>query len=60
VQYNYDGFMQYFSKESNRDSSITIDKINEIKNSDEYKQYRTGGLENSRKRVEVIAGKVNE
>lgn len=59
VQYNYDGFMQYFSKESNRDFSITLDKINEIKNSDEYKQYRTGGLENSRKRVEVIAGKLN-
>ncbi|MCK1236179.1 DUF262 domain-containing protein [Streptococcus uberis] len=59
IQYNFDGFMQYFSKAENRKENISIEKINEIKNSTEYQQYRTGGLENSRKRIEVIESVLN-
>lgn len=54
IQYNFDGFMQYFSKPDKRLDTISKDDIISIKINDEYRQYRTGGLENVRKRIEVI------
>lgn len=59
IQYNFDGFMQYFVTPEHQRKDISIEQISEVKASDEYRIYRTGGLENSRKRVEVIAGKLN-
>ncbi|CYV18348.1 DUF262 domain-containing protein [Streptococcus suis] len=59
IQYNFDGFMQYFSEPTKRREDIMIEQINDIKQSNEYRMYRTGGLENSRKRVEVIENKLN-
>lgn len=54
IQYNFDGFMQYFSNPDKRLATISRDDIKNIKINEEYRQYRTGGLENVRKRIEVI------
>lgn len=54
VQYNYDGFMLYFSDEANQIDGITLDHITSIKKQPEYLVYRTGGIENVKSRIALI------
>ncbi|MHC8666532.1 GmrSD restriction endonuclease domain-containing protein [Bacillus cereus] len=54
VQYNFDGFMLYFSDEGNQKDGITIDHISSIKKQPEYLVYRTGGIENVKSRITLI------
>lgn len=60
VQYNYDGFMLYFSEENNRKDNITLEDITKIKKSDEYLSYRTGGIEKVRSRISHIRTELGE
>ncbi|MNI62613.1 hypothetical protein D3C73_1179420 [compost metagenome] len=54
VQYNFDGFMLYFSDEKNRREEITLENIIDIKKQDEYLSSRTGGIENVKARINFI------
>lgn len=54
VQYNYDGFMLYFSSESNQNNAINLDDISNIKKRENYLQFRTGGIDNVKSRIESI------
>lgn len=54
VQYNFDGFMLYFSDEKYRREEITLENIIDIKRQDEYLSSRTGGIENVKARINFI------
>ncbi|SCX66924.1 DUF262 domain-containing protein [Lysinibacillus fusiformis] len=60
VQYNFDGFMLYFSEEENQKEDITLDDIINIKKSEDYLNHRTGGIENVKSRVESIRRQLGE
>lgn len=60
IQYNFDGFMLYFSDENNRKDSITLDQIIDIKKSSEYLSFRTGGIEKVKSRIGYINSKLGE
>lgn len=54
VQYNFDGFMLYFSDENYQKEEITLQNIIAIKKQDEYLSSRTGGIENVKARINFI------
>ncbi|MGO4185885.1 DUF262 domain-containing protein [Paenibacillus sp. TAF43_2] len=54
VQYNFDGFMLYFSDENYRRKEINLQNIIDIKKQDEYLSSRTGGIENVKARINFI------
>lgn len=60
IQYNFDGFMLYFSETANQKEDITLDNIINIKKDSEYLSYRTGGLENVKSRLDFIRKKLGE
>lgn len=60
IQYNFDGFMLYFSSEENRKEDIALEDILKIKNNEEYLSYRTGGIEKVKSRISYIKSKLGE
>lgn len=60
IQYNFDGFMLYFSEPANQKADITLDDIVNVKKDNEYLSYRTGGLENIKSRLEFIRQQLGE
>ncbi|MFJ7407170.1 MULTISPECIES: DUF262 domain-containing protein [unclassified Lysinibacillus] len=60
IQYNFDGFMLYFSNENTRKNTITLEQITNIKKSSEYLSYRTGGIEKVKSRISYINSKLGE